>query len=318
MRLTQIFFKNTNRKKMLGYIFLFFLLIYGTIMFLITDTVSIERLYPTPSASFIELWSIDGIKSPYITIAQRHEFFIQVVDNNLMILSTHPGSTLKKIDLLTGNIIWETPLPAYVDAMTNDFQHVYVSWYLGTSYKRPSDATCEIEFWEPRCDAIQIESYNIEAGDLAWSRIYTGMVTIDHMLVDTSLIRLIGTGGKGAYEADFTIDTITGDYASPVNIMQSDYEDVFALKNIGLVDVVSNISSSNGIIFYITKDGVLWAIEEKTNVIVGTVSFEPKEYPLKQNDGYKIVVENNIVVVYLHKSQQLFAFQLLKGNGDDE
>lgn len=275
-----------------------------------------------PSSSFEPLWSRSEVESYLVSGTKREEIFLYIWDESAIILTWNrtwnEPHTFKKLDLLTGEVIWEAPLRSRADAVSSNSHHVYSSRYLGASYRRPPELDCGGHLgdpkWDPGCDAIRVDAFDRASGDITWSQTYTSMASIAHMTSEDSLLKISGSGGKGTYEASLTIDAFTGDlisisYERLEKFSEPDYTGLLLRAGISPSTVVSNFATDGEIVYFLTANGKLWAIDKNAGVARGELRFGPEDQTLNPLDDFKVVAEKSIVIVYLRDSQQLFAFR---------
>jgi outer membrane protein assembly factor BamB len=79
--------------------------------------------------------------------------------------------------------------------------------------------------------------------------------------------------------------------------------------------LVSNISASNGVAYYFTKDGQLRAVNARTGEVLASLQLEVetllKETDLRSSYPFNVVARGNKVVVYLGDAYQLYVFQFV-------
>lgn len=276
-----------------------------------------------PSDSFELLWSRSEIESYNIAGVERNEIFVRIWEDNVFILNwdrTWPQShTFKKFDLLTDEVKWEVPLQNRTSAISSNSHHIYSSWYIGTPDRKPPGLECGGMIgdpkWDPGCDAIQVDAFDMVSGDITWSQVYTSMASIAHMFADDSLLKISGSGGQGAYEADLTIDAFTGDLMVGKDFEEfskPDYAPLLFAVRISPSSIVSNFAAGEGIVYFLTTNGELWAVDESEGMILGKQRFAGAENQTMSVLGnFRVTAEKNIVVVYLDDSRQLFAFRFL-------
>lgn len=78
--------------------------------------------------------------------------------------------------------------------------------------------------------------------------------------------------------------------------------------------VYSNVIADRGIVYFLTEQAELKAVDAQTGQIIASVQFVPDaaQEHLTQSYLYSVAASNGIVVVYLGDSRQLFAFRFLR------
>lgn len=268
------------------------------------------------STRFRTLWTDDDI---FLPSRQGTEYNLRepllLVQNDCVVVvdieasfvaSLSKPSVLKCLNLATGEIKWQVE-DVGVHAATHNSRFIFVA--TGRSLLKEDCASRE-------CDVLTVEAYDIDTGQLAWSESYQGLQVVDQIVADESIVGIRGGGGHGAYTTALSIDVETGERLSYVEIPEAsgpDYQALLALAE-SRGDVVSNLEVEDGIIYFMTADATLWALEEESGRLAGRVDLAPDLFLLVSNIYY-IVAKDGIVAVYLDDSKQLFTFQRI-GEGD--
>jgi len=250
---------------------------------------------------------------------QRPIGFLRIENGFILLLTVRQGWfgqnwILQKDVLQTGKSVWEINFDSTViKGVINDSANIFVV----SSIQRACGIT-----WKPSCEAIRVTSYDISSSDEKWSQVYDGMLNIEWIEVD-EIIELHGSANRGNHRATFKIDSNTG-------VLIWDGEPTLSLQEISdkvkqqseyLIpqDITSPISSNfancNNIAYFVTAYGVLFAVDQHSQSIIGMVDFSPKEYDINIFD-VQIHCEDFFVVVYFEDSRQIFAFRFSKNDGD--
>lgn len=134
-----------------------------------------------------------------------------------------------------------------------------------------------------------LKCLNLATGEIKWqvedvgvhaathnSR-FMGLQVVDQIVADESIVGIRGGGGHGAYTTALSIDVETGERLSYVEIPEAsgpNYQALLALAE-SRGDVVSNLEVEDGIIYFMTADATLWAIEQESGRLAGRVDLAP-------------------------------------------
>lgn len=168
---------------------------------------------------------------------------------------------------------------------TND-QDYPVFYENGTFYYLNTDNSPPERLW----------AINIQTGNLLWEQMFSSR-TFDygtvhfHPLLEREVI--VGLTGYGSGHL-FGIDSRTGTL-----LWQTDDSSY------------GNVAVSNGVAYFLTVKAELKAVDVQTGKTLATVIFKPTTPQEKLEFGrvYNVAVSDDIVVVYLGDSWQLFAFR---------
>lgn len=78
--------------------------------------------------------------------------------------------------------------------------------------------------------------------------------------------------------------------------------------------VVSNVAVADGVVYYLTQDSQLRALNMYTGELLGTVAFTPSLFALETdivNHRFDVAADGDLVAVYFGDSYQIFAFRFL-------
>lgn len=315
------------------------------ILILIITTVSI-RIWASylfsyrvvDSSAHLSLqWALSDIQlnTSYGQRADGSTVFMLIQNDSLVFVENKRfgGHLLKSLNLENGDTLWQTNIKnnGRVLAIVNDSEQVYIGY---TQFFAGSDVSAR--------RSITINAYDLLSGELSWSSNYEGISGISEMSLNNSTIAISGSSGHGAFFGDFLIDTITGKIisstlsevpiiqdADPINFLQSERvtEDIYVVRTtknriyafnstnrvviwqIDEANVSSNFSLTNGVVYFLTGNAELRALDAETGEIIGSAIFKPtnlsREYPLRHH----VSTSNNAVVVYIEDSLWFFTIQ---------
>ncbi len=230
-----------------------------------------------------------------------HQPLLSVVGD--CILSISSRKQLRCLDTQSGQTTWEIAMNGAGDDIANNETFIFIASIFRVRCGHP---------YTPECDAIEVIAYDISSGEIAWSNVYHGILTIDHMLANESWLRITGGGGHGSYSANIIIDAITGERhqrekSEPSISTSIPLKELLPTVITANKDIVSNVAITDDGYYFITDDAVLWAIDKTTEQVIGKVSFEPASPTLDGwSNDYQVAAQNEIVTAYFGDSQQLF------------
>jgi len=262
------------------------------------------------------------------------------------------GNQLKRINILTGEVQWEFKKNTGVSGITNNSQIVFLSH----DSEAPAKYASDVRLIEP--GAIAITALDIESGQILWASSYPGIQYVSHIDANEGLLGVNGHNGHGLNNTTITLSASTGSILNtpfqglgyPQNaftrlsgeviyyneidqsergllIFSNTHNKIFALDpttdiiqwTTDIPNMLGNFAFSNGAVFFLTRDSVLWALDEETGKKLGSVNFQPANpalvEPLKNYVEPTIFVSANEDIVLAHFSvrSQLFAFRFLSG-----
>jgi outer membrane protein assembly factor BamB len=79
--------------------------------------------------------------------------------------------------------------------------------------------------------------------------------------------------------------------------------------------VLGNIVANRGVTFYVTEQAVLRAVNSRTGEIIASLAFIPEiasDEAMDTHYAYNIAINDDIVLMYMGNSKQLFAFRFVR------
>ncbi len=334
---------NQLRKALIGF------LVFLAVAYLLVNTDFLKR-EALPRKAIIEstsqitpMWSLNGtIIKPLRGETTWTEMPIFVHNQSLVYVGRNTmdwqkyGSPRKR-NLFSGDLEWEESFSGFPHAAIWNVNVIFVG------------AT---PFY-PRAEhgAVFVSAYDLIDGRLLWSKTFRNkyISVIDNAFATDSLVTLLGGSNHGVHCGVLSIDAKTGMEVSSEKLTSSEcpllgkpYVTLGSLDN-GLIiersaqndriigtdpskesiiweikpsDTVSNIVLNGSTLYFLTKDGNLWAINGNNGDGQKIISFEsyiPLQTTLSDHVPFHnyIVVSDDVLVVYLGDSYQFFAFRLL-------
>ena len=306
------------------------------------------KRHAAESISFTQIWEYEGVVISTISKTDREhpEIFMFTDDNGLILIKRSllgSNSSLQKLNLLTGETEWQEKLNESPSAAARNSKYIYVSTVPPEA--RRSELGGAVEITAYYSSTGQIAWRRKYVGE--------GITGVSQMVADEFIVSMIGGFGHGEYDNSLSINAINGDEVSYQPIADNNFinmpsgqavhyfqlEELSnsllliqpALKKIYAYDpsinstlwdleipnIVSNIAIENNTIFFLTDDAALWSVNGKTGDPLATLTFESKNSVISLSNGYPfrhyIIASDDIVVVYLGDSHQLFAFHFSPG-----
>jgi len=285
------------QQKILKYVYLFWIVSIpiAVIFTLLTQQPSINPR-TLESTDFYTLWTRENIKLQPQSPAARP--FLEIVNDCLLLVDSH--NSLQCIDIQSGETHWQKRISASGTNVTSNEDLIFVS-----SSTRTHCAT-----YTPQCDVIKVVAYDVLSGEIRWSNTYEGMGTVTQTSADASTLLIVGGGGHGTYGAKITIDVNTGSSSrKETSPFLASYEPSLSLPT--KERIVSNTAIANDIAYFIMENTTLSAMDINTEQSLSSANFEPRQSPLTLGNLFQVAAHNNIVVVYLGDSKQLFTFRFM-------
>ncbi len=152
-----------------------------------------------------------------------------------------------------------------------------------------------IMYSQPAPQILQASDQN--TGNVLWTvRVADGFETIPTFL--DSFILLKSFGGQ-LFSIDRESGHIVWQTETPYNLTHAER-------------IVSNVAFANDIVYFLTQDAQLRALDIYTGEILGTVQFDPSLFELGVNivnERFDVAASNDIVLIYFGDSWQIFAFR---------
>ncbi len=291
------------------------------------------------------LWSLNGVIIELLSgETSWAEMPIFAHDQSLVYVGRNTldwqryGSPRRR-NLFSGNLEWKKSFSGFPGAAALNSNVIFVG---ATSfYPRGENG------------AVFVSTYDLVDGKLLWSKTFKNRYVniINNAFATDSLITLRGSSNHGVYCGVLSIDVQTGMEVSLerptssecllsgkqyVTLGSLDNGTVIDIDNWGLnnrvigidpsndsviweierSDIVSNIVLDGNTIYFLTRDGNLWAINGENGHGEKIIRFESRipllSTTLSDVSFYNyIVVSDNVLVIYLRDSYQFFAFRLL-------
>lgn len=256
-------------------------------------------------------------------------------------------NSLQRINSISGEIVWQQELDGIVREITNNAQYIYVAF--STLKRAQFDAAGNMV----SSGAIKVAAYDIVTGTAVWSDIYEGITFAYYMDSNEEIVAIHGDNGPPAFNEDIYIDARTGNLTEeklagfgskeelPVELSEegirslhweklsdgnfvvstdtgiyaynSDSESTLWEINTGLV--VTDFSVDKGVIFFLTDDATLWAIDEISGQQLGKVQFTDTAFA---NEGpianwgiaeYIVNADSGTITIFSRDTQYLFTFR---------
>lgn len=344
-----IHIKNKKRLKIiliLGFVLFIFVIfeIYPLMIDVITGDPSPWRV-TNSSSEFIFEKSLDtNIHLRRSEYEAKEEVFIMLIDEEIIFYDK--VLSLIRMNLLTNVTRWQQGLTKPINAITDNGKLIFAA------QNNQKSAVYDAEkLIEP--GSIKVTAYNVHSGAIEWSSSYQGIQFVSRIHVNEDVLVISGDNGHGAYPDGITLDLNSGkkviadfqtfdDYESFIDISSEKrvYPDrIMKLNDDSLIfyaedrisaliqskirwskeapNLASNIGYANEVVFFLTVEGTLQALDFQTGDLLGYVSFEPENssnYVQLSNYGVPrnfIAASNDIVIVHFSDTQQIFVFRFL-------
>jgi outer membrane protein assembly factor BamB len=260
-------------------------------------------LESTPALT--EIWMLPGVKIERLVNPYLSFYYLMVHNNHAIFLGRRflEPPQLQSLYLFNGDVLWQAGIPASIHgrpwAIVSNARFIYIGFL---------DSPAEGYQFEER-GSVRLAAYDIESGDLVWNRVYQGLAIITSISATGQEEVTFGGGfGHTGVPVEYTIDAQTGDVIS-YHIMGLSASQLHSLPLSLDREVVSNIALSKGILFFLTEDALLWAVDEDTGEILGSVQFTPNNLRFNVPYDHHVAATSEFVIVYLGDSRQLFAFR---------
>lgn len=255
-------------------------------------------------------------------------------------------NSLQRINSITGEIVWQQELDPAVAEITNNSEYVIVSFL---TRKHAQFDSAYNNLISP--GAIKVTAYDIGTGTAVWTGIYSGFSYTSYMDANEEIIGIHGHNGHGAFPDDIFIDARTGDiteeklagFGSDKNVPSElsemgirslrweklangtfivatggrlygynpDLESTLWEINTGLG--VTDFAVDQGIIFFLTDEATLWAVDETSGQRLGNVQFTNNAFsdedPIANWGIYLVSADDGTVVIFSRETQYLLVFR---------
>lgn len=264
--------------------------------------------------AFDELWNM-SINLQTIDVVNENEFtpnvFVSVHDEAVV----YQAKELIGVDKNTGEIIWQKDMRS-PHQISSDASRIYLISRNDTSRTTPK--RCDPDL--PICESIYVTALEANSGKSLWTNTYANMFHVDKFFSDGDTATLLGSGSHGAYTSRISIFTESGaemlfQQDTPISSSSSQWNisyTRFMEKKLGYepFEIIAAISTDDNSFFLTKSDSSLWAIENNSNEVVGRVEFSGTPFVFGDINRFALGAEDNVVVVYLGDSNQMFAFQM--------
>lgn len=264
--------------------------------------------------SFNELWSMP-VNLQIIDVVNEYEFspnvFVSIYEEAIV----YKANELIGVDKYTGGTIWKEDVRS-PHQISNDASKIY----LINQDNDPSLTTskrCDQNL--PICEAINITAFDADSGELLWANSYANIFHVNRFSLSDNRANLLGIGSHGAYISEFSIYTDSGKEVffqqDTANFSSSSQPGIrfnksLMEKRLGReqYDIINAVSTDAYSVFLTKSDSSLWAIENNSYEVIGKVEFTGGPFVFGDINKFDLDVEDNVVVVYLGDSGQLFVF----------
>ena len=265
--------------------------------FHLNPEIALPRQVKESSLQFTHLWTRSRTKISNFPA----EPFALVRNGSLIFFE---NSSLKSLDLLTGEIEWQKgPFKLKADAIGHNSQYIFIAYRIRgpRSYNEAN----------PILGVIRVTAFDIESGEIVWFDDFEGITFVAPIVANEDVVVVNGSNGHGAFPRTIYIDPLTGtriDYEGK-SISVSEEATYYSLVYQG-EERASNFYVYDELELVLTEDGTLWAKNDVTDVASSAVTFTRPSLLTDRPYRNIIVADKNVIGVYLGDSNQLFAFYL--------
>lgn len=282
----------------------------------VQDVEFLDLLWSTPIRIDRPLSGKCGDSSPSRMFMQldvpNQQIIAPVLDQKIPFF---PRVYLTGLDLDTGQISWRTLLDTTLYAIGGNSNSIVVVERNHT----PPTASCSPNL--DYCEAVKIVSYDILTRDVVWSKLQSNMRAASVLCVSEDIVSIIGDATRSTYHEEVTLNANTGEKIPFQDLFLYVTEEEVRLNRQIIHELGIDESELRGgfvvegkYLFVLTSnDKTLRIINRETSELVGKAEFggEPFE-GANYFTQFKIVTDNDYVIVYLADSQQIFVFRLLE------
>ncbi len=299
-----------------GWLLLYFLLsVFG---------VNISRVeYPPKPAPVRTVENMNNLSLLWVKemeIENPHKVWVELfTPNDQSVVFWSPQSdSLIALDLITGETLWETEVPAHT------VMRLYNGKFFIVAYQRLNrlaDAPVNNNRELPNCSfggEAAVLTYDPDTGEQIWGYVYQG-VDPNQVFFKGDYLYLTGSNDHGASRSVAEIDALSGniielecyrwwtskkeilDYPRNEGIIFSPYEVVLERY------AEQQLESQNFSLLFWAKGNRLEILDGSTKEVIGSVSFDGAEL---YDWDIDVAVQNDVAVIYLDDSNQLFGFLL--------
>ncbi len=233
---------------------------------------------------------------------------------------TQSAHALRAIDITTGQVLWQSDVP---DAFTMRIYNGKI-FILSSSDKSLEEAPIQGNQKLPYCSFQQkssLSTYDINTGQRVWGYNYLGINSSSLTFID-DLVHLVSTGHNGQSKLIASIQTGSGMILNqqcarigdnnplpylPRNSHPGTLSASFTPTSINNQEEYNLSCARDKRYCFITDGNRLNVLNGTTKDILAFVEFDGDKLAAYYID---LVVQNNLVVIHLNDSNQLFAFRL--------
>jgi len=265
----------------------------------------------------LSIIAFDGLTSKVIWQING-EFGPDLFHNSAYLYATINGNGIVAYHPISGNRIWETRLPEVrgISHVTVTEREVFItavpdklfvldastgSITTSSSYDDIGYSTFLVKnntaYWQQW--PLNLVATNLQSGERNWIQSFEGGFEKTPVFAE-DLIFVVTFGGQL-----FVLDEATGEivwHTEPLNSLTHPER------------IVSNITIADAVVYYLTQDSQLRALNIDTGEVIGAIEFTPSLFTLGtnvKNYRYDVAANDNFVAVYFGDSDQLFSFFFL-------
>lgn len=264
--------------------------------------------------SFNELWSMP-INLQIVDVVNEYErtpnVFVSVYDETVV----YRTNDLIGVDKYTGEVVWNEDVQPTHQISSDDSKI-----FLINHTNNPNLATskrCDPNL--PICEAINITAFDANSGTFLWANSYANMFHVNKFFSSDDTANLLGIGSHGAYISEINISIDSGEelfflqdppYFSSSAQAGIRFNERLMEKKLGRepYDIINVVSTDTYSVFLTQSDSSLWAIDNNSYEVIGKVEFSGGPFVFGDVNKFDLDADDNVVVVYLGDSSQLFVF----------
>lgn len=267
-----------------------------------------------------QLWSRDGV----FLSEESHDMRFFTTNGRSLIFptinETQTAHALRAIDITTGQVLWQSDVPN-PSALSIYNSKIFI---LSSSDKSLEEAPVQGNQKLPYCSFQQkrsLSTYDINTGQPVWGYNYLGINSGSLTFID-DLVHLVGTAHNGQSQLIASIQTGSGMILNqqcarigdnnPLPDLPRNSDDGTLAASFTSASINNREESDFGCArdkryCFIADGNRLTVLNGTTKDNLGFVEFNGDKLTAYLID---IVVQNNLVVIHLNDSNQLFAFRL--------
>lgn len=287
------------------------------ILFLLWASLGIWLFFQerSPTRTVTEFSGIDLLWQKHIEIGLEHETGGQIFSpyqDNLIFPSLN---SLVSLSLENGNVVWEAQIPDEPVAISFYDDKIFVT------YAKQLESSKQV-FFENMCyigRGASVSTYNAHTGKLVWENNYFG-IDRQGFRINNQILYLFGSADHGASWSSAQIDTNTG---KPIAYACSRWHDsenneqpphVIDEGITGYFGYIpkQNYSCDESQCNVVIKDHAIEFMDKNTNESIGHIAIQGfRLHP----DNIDLKILDNVILIYLSDSRQLFAFRFVDSAG---